>query len=74
MKWMTRFQTGAKRPGESWMDLQPELDLNSPAIQAEAMLRRQNHIAQQEDVLAADDQDQSNHGRMIWNKPYMMRL
>ena len=40
------------------MDLQPEVDLNSPAIQAEAMLRRQNHIAQQEDVLAADDQDQ----------------
>ena len=40
------------------MDLQPELDLNSPAIQAEVMLLRQNHIVQQQALLAADDQHQ----------------
>jgi len=58
MKWMTRFEIGARRLGESWMDLQPELDLNLPAIQAEVMLLKQNHIAQQQALLAADDQHQ----------------
>jgi len=43
---MTRFEIGARRLGESWMDVQPELDLNLPAIQAEVMLlKTESHCA-----------------------------
>jgi len=51
------------------MDLQPELDLNPPAIQAEVMLRRQNNKLCWRQMINT----RLNLGRMIWNKPYMMR-
>ena len=56
MKWMTRFQIDGRRLAESWMDLLPDLDLMSPAIQAEVALRRQQHHANQAAILAANDQ------------------
>ena len=34
MKWMTRFRIDVRRLEESWMDLCPELDLNSPQVEA----------------------------------------
>ena len=40
---------------ESWMDLLPELDLTTPAIQNEVNLRRQQHNAQQAALQAAND-------------------
>ena len=43
MKWMTRFQIDGRRFEEAWMDLCPELDLNSPPIQAEVAARRLQH-------------------------------
>ena len=56
MKWMTRFQIDGRRLEESWMDLCPELDLNSPPIQAEVAQRRVQHQQQQNALLAANDQ------------------
>ena len=56
MKWMTRFQIDGRRLEEAWMDLLPELDLNSPAIQAEVLLRRNAHNNAQAAQAAADDQ------------------
>ena len=54
MKWMTRFQIDGRRLEESWMDLLPELDLMSPAIQAEVVVQRQRHNAEQAALAAAD--------------------
>ena len=45
MKWMTRFQIDGRKLAESWMDLLPDLDLNSHA-----------HNNAQAAMLAADDQ------------------
>ena len=56
MKWMTRFQIDGRRLEESWMDLLPELDLNSPAILAEVQLRRAAHQNAQAAMQQADDQ------------------
>ena len=55
MKWMTRFQIDGRRLEESWMDLLPELDLMSPAIQAEVVVQRQRHNAEQQALFAADN-------------------
>ena len=55
MKWMTRFQIDGRRLEESWMDLLPELDLMSPAIQAEVVLQRQRHNTEQAALFAADN-------------------
>ena len=52
---MTRFQIDGRRLEESWMDLLAGLDLTSPAIQAEVVLQRQRHNAQQAALLAADN-------------------
>ena len=49
------------------MDLLPELDLMSPAIQAEVVVQRQRHNAEQQALFAADN----NH---VVNKLSMMRL
>ena len=51
MKWMTRFQIDGRRLEEC-----PELDLNSPPIQAEVVQRRLQHQQQQAALLAANDQ------------------
>ena len=56
MKWMTRFQIDGGRLEESWMDLLPDLDLMSPAIQAEVARQRQAHVAQQAAMAVAEDQ------------------
>ena len=56
MKWMTRFQIDGRRLEESWMDLCPELDVNSPPIQQEVAARRLQHQQQQNALLAANDQ------------------
>ena len=74
MKWMTRFQIDGRGLAESWMDLLPELDLTTPAIQNEVSLRRQQHNAQQAALQAANDQHVIEHGQMKWNKLSMMRL
>lgn len=72
MKWRTRFQI--RRLAESWMDLLPELDLNSPTIQAEVVLPRslttmhRLHLQQQLINIWV------NHSHMKWNKLSMMRL
>ena len=63
MKWMTRFQIDGRRLEESWMDLLPELDLMSPAIQAEVVVQRQRHNAEQAALLAADQ----NHVVEPWS-------
>ena len=63
MKWMTRFQIDGRRLEETWMDLCPELDLNSPPIQAEVAARRVQHQQQQAALLAANDQ----HVVVPWN-------
>ena len=55
MKWMTRFQIDGRRLEESWMDLLAELDLMSPAVQAEVVIQRQRHNAEQAALLAADN-------------------
>ena len=56
MTWMTRFQIDGRRLEEAWMDLLPELDLMSPAIQAEVARQRQAHVTQQAAMAVADDQ------------------
>ena len=56
MKWMTRFQIDGRRLAESWMDLLPGLDLNSPVVQAEVVRQRTAHNNAQAAMLAADDQ------------------
>ena len=56
MKWMTRFQIDGRGLEESWMDLCPELDLNSPPIQAEVAQRRLQHQQQQAALQVANDQ------------------
>ena len=61
MQWMTRFQTDGRRLEESWMDLCPEIDLNSPQIQSEVAARRAAHINAQ-NALAADE----DHVREPW--------
>ena len=63
MKWMTRFQIDGRRFEEAWMDLCPELDLNSPPIQAEVAARRLQHQQQQNALLAANDA----HVVVPWN-------
>ena len=63
MKWMTRFQIDGRRLEESWMDLLPELDLMSPAIQAEVVVQRQRHNAEQQALFAADN----NHVVEPWS-------
>ena len=55
MKWMTRFQIDGRRLAESWMDLLPDVDLNSPAVQAEVVRQRTAHNNAQAAVAAADD-------------------
>ena len=55
MKRMARFQIDGRRVEESWMDLCPELDLNSPPIQAEVQARRQAHTTAQKALAAADE-------------------
>ena len=56
MKWMTRFQIDGRRLEESWMDLCPELDLNSRPIQAEVAQRRPQHQQQQAALQLANEQ------------------
>ena len=56
MKWMTRLQIEGRRLAESWMDLLPDLDVDTPAIQAEVFLRKQNHNAGQAALAAANNQ------------------
>ena len=63
MKWMTRFQIDGRRLEESWMDLLPDLDLMSPAIQAEVVVQRQRHNAEQAALFAADN----NHVVEPWS-------
>ena len=63
MKWMTRFQIDGRRLEESWMDLCPELDLTSPAIEAEVTARRNAHNNAQAALHAADN----NHVIVPWN-------
>ena len=55
MKWMTRFHIDGRRLEESRMDLLAELDLMSPAIQAEVVIQRQRHNAEQAALFAADN-------------------
>jgi len=52
---MTRFQIDGRRLEESWMDLCPELDLNSPGIQAEVAARRAAHQNALAALAAAND-------------------
>ena len=56
MTWMRRVQIDGRRLEESWMDLCPELDLNSLAIQAEVVARRNAHNNAQAALQAANDQ------------------
>ena len=56
MKWMTRVQIDGRRLEESWVDLCPELDLNSRPIQAEVAQRRPQHQQQQAALQLANDQ------------------
>lgn len=56
MKWMTIFQIDGRRFAESWMDLLPELDLNSPPIQSKVVLGRNVRDNAQAALAAADDQ------------------
>ena len=56
VKWMTRCQIDKRRLEESWMGRCPELDLNSPAIQAEVVARRNAHNNAQAALRAANDQ------------------
>ena len=56
MKWMTRVQIDGRSLEESWMDLCPELDLNSRPIQAEVAQRRPQHQQQQAALQLANDQ------------------
>ena len=51
-----------RRLEESWMDLCPELDLNSPAIVAEVAARRNAHNNAQAALFAADN----NHVVLPW--------
>ena len=55
MKWMTRFQIDGRRLAESWMDLLPDVDLNSPAVQAVVVRQRTAHNNAQAAMAAADD-------------------
>ena len=55
MKWMTRFQIDGRRLEESWMDICPELDLNSPLVQNEVAARRVAHNNAHAALVAADD-------------------
>ena len=66
MKWMTRFQIDGRRLEEAWMDMCPELDLNSPPIQAEVAARRAAHThthTNEQNALAAANDD---HVREPW--------
>ena len=63
MKWMTRFQIDGRRLEEAWMDLCPELDLNSPPIQAEVQARRVALLLAQNALAAANDA----HVAVPWN-------
>ena len=72
MKWMTRFQIDGRRLLESWMDLWPELDLTTPAIQQEVNLRRQQHNAIQAALFCSEWS--TCNGQMKWRKLSMMRL
>ena len=62
MKWMTRFQIDGRRLEEAWVDPLPDLDLMSPAIQAEVVVQTQQHNAQQAALFAADN----NHVVQPW--------
>jgi len=55
MDWMTRSQIDGRRLEESWMDRCPELDLNSPPVQADVLARRSVHNNAQAALHAADD-------------------
>ena len=74
MKWMTRFQIDGRRLAESWMVLLPDLDLNSPVVQAEVVRQRSAHNNAQAAMLAADDQHMVEPWTDEWNRQSMMRL
>ena len=70
MKWMTRFQIDGRRLEGSWMDLCPELDLNSPAIVAEVAARRNAHNNAQAALHAADN----NHVVLPWTNEMIQEV
>ena len=50
-RWMTRFQLTANRLIESWMDLIPDLDIQSPEVIAAILQRRTAHDEQQQNLV-----------------------
>ena len=50
-RWMTRFQLTANRLIESWMDLIPDLDIQSPEVIGAIMQRRTAHEEQQQNLV-----------------------
>ena len=59
-----------RRLEESWMDLCPELDLNSPAIVAEVAARRNAHNNAQAALFAADN----NHVVLPWTNEMIQEV
>ena len=68
-RWMTRFQLTANRLIESWMDLIPDLDLNSPETVAMIAQRRVAHDEQPQNLadIAAATPGAPPHVNVPWN-------